>query len=145
MRMLAAALFLLPLVLWNPLSADTQYTILTIDVRDATSKRSVHQASVTVNFITARILRKDLRREWNSKTNRRGLVEFPEIPSGKVRVQVIAPAYRTAGEIFEISGEEHTAKINLERPKKRQVSAHEPPELEKKPVEGKNKEEKQSK
>ena len=145
MRMLAAALFLLSLVLWNPLSADTQYTILTIDVRDATSKRSVHQASVTVNFITARILRKDLRREWNSKTNRRGLVEFPEIPSGKVRVQVIAPAYRTAGEIFEISGEEHTAKINLERPKKRQVSAHEPPELEKKPVEGKNKEEKQSK
>ena len=131
--MLAAAFFLAPLVLPNSLGADTQYTILTIDVRDATSKWPVHQASVAVNFVTTRKLRKDLRREWNSKTNRRGLVEFPEIPSGKVRVQVIAPAYRTAGEIFEISGEEQTVKIKLERPKKRQVSAHEPPELEQKP------------
>ena len=138
-KILAAGVFLLPLVLPNPLGADKQYTTLTVAVRNAVNKRPVHQASVTVNFMNPRRLRRDQAREWNSKTNRRGLVEFPEIPSGKVRVQVIAPAYRTAGEIFEISGEEQTVKIKLERPKKRQVSAHETPELEGKSSEKENK------
>ena len=137
-KILGAALFLLPLVLPNSLEADRQYTTLTIAVRDATNKRPVHQASVTVNFMNPRRLRRDQPREWNSKTNRRGLVGFPEIPSGKVRVQVIAPAYQTHGAVFEISGEEKTVMVKLGRPKKRQVSAHEPPEPEAKSTKEKN-------
>ena len=100
MRILAAGVFLLPLVLPNALEADRQYTVLTINVRNAGNDRPVHQASVTVNFMNPRTLRRDQAREWNSKTNRRGLVEFPEIPAGKVRIQIIAPAYRTHGAVF---------------------------------------------
>ena len=137
-KILAVAVFLLPLVLPNPLEADRQYTVLSITVRNAANDRPVHQASVTVNFMNPRRLRRDQAREWNSKTNRRGLVEFPEIPSGKVRIQVIAPAYRTHGAVFQISGEEKTVTVKLDRPKKRQVSAHEPPEPEAKGTKEKN-------
>ncbi len=136
--MLAVGVFLLALVLPNPLGAGGKYTVLTIAVRNAANDRPVHQASVTVNFMNPRRLRRDQAREWNSKTNRRGLVEFPEIPAGKVRVQVIAPAYRTHGAVFEINGGEKTVTVKLDRPKKRQVSAHEPPEPEAKGTKEKN-------
>ena len=138
-KIFAAAVLFLPLVLPSSLEADKQYTILTIAVRDAANDRPVHQAAVTVNFATSRKLRRDRHSEWNSKTNRRGLAEFPEIPSGEVRVQVIAPTYRTHGAVFQISGEEQTVTLKLEKPKKRQVSAHEPPKPKKKPTEEKDK------
>ena len=136
--MLAVGVFLFALVLPNPLGAGGEYTVLTIAVRNAANDRPVHQASVTLNFMNPRRLRRDQARVWNSKTNRRGLVEFPEIPSGKVRIQVIAPAYRTHGAVFEINGEEKTVTVKLDRPKKRQVSAHERPEPEAKSTKEKN-------
>jgi hypothetical protein len=108
----------------------TQLTIQVLDVKD----RPVPKASVTVTFVTGRniVLRKQ-RAEWSMKTSSKGTAELPDIPSGKVRLQVIAQGYKTYGDEFEISGKEMTHTVKLERPSGKQFSVHEEPESEKKP------------
>lgn len=125
---LAFAVLLLACGLSVSLAGDKELTTLTIAVLDEAKGRPVPKAAVTVSFVTDRKLRKNLRSEWNSKTNSKGLAEFPEIPAGKVRLQVIAPNYRTHGGEFEISGKEQTVLVKMKRPSGKQFSAHELPE-----------------
>ena len=107
---------------------DRDSTVLTIAVVDAAKEVPVPKASITVHFVSGRrmkVLRKQ-RQEWGTKTNSKGLAELPEMPSGKIRVQVIAAGYQTHGSEIEISGAEQTVTIKLQRPTGGQVSAHEP-------------------
>ncbi len=139
-RLIVAAL-LLACGLSVSLAADKDLTTLIIGVVDEAKNRPVPKASVTVSFMTDRKLRKNLRNEWNSKTNSKGLAEFPEIPAGKIKLQVIAPTYQTLGDEFEISGKEQTIVVKLKRPTGKQVSAHELPEQPAAPAPEKKKQE----
>ena len=129
-KIFAAITLLLACLLPVSLAADKEYTTLTIAVMDALKDRPVPKASVTVHFVSGRkMLRmKKVRAEWNTKTNNKGLAELPEMPSGKVRLLVIAPGFQTYGDEFEISGKEQTVTVRLKRPSDKQISAHEPPE-----------------
>ncbi len=51
------------------------------------------------------------------KTDPEGRAKFDGIPYGKLRVQVIAPGFRTFGEDFEIAQPTHEITIKLQRPK----------------------------
>lgn len=129
-KILAAITVLLACLLPVSLAADKEYTTLTVAVMDAVKDRPVPKAAVTVHFVSGRrMLRmKKVRAEWNTKTNNKGLAELPEMPSGRVRLQVIAPGFQTYGDEFEISGKEQTVTVKLKRPSDKQVSAHEAPE-----------------
>ncbi len=121
--------FLLLLILPVALLADKDYTTLTVAVVEEARERPVPKAAVTVSFVSGRkMMVKKIRKEWNTKTNARGLAELPEIPSGKVSIQVIAQGFQTYGDQVEISGEQQTVTVKLKRPTQRQVSAHELPE-----------------
>ncbi|MGH8248036.1 MAG: carboxypeptidase-like regulatory domain-containing protein [Gammaproteobacteria bacterium] len=113
-----------------PLAADKEMTILTIAVFDAAKERPVPKASVTVNFVSGRkmLKMKKVRSEWGTKTNSKGLAELPEMPAGKIKVQVIAAGFQTFGDEYEITGPEHTITVRLKRPTGGQFSAHEPTE-----------------
>lgn len=50
------------------------------------------------------------------KTDSEGKTNYPGIPYGKVRVQVIASGYQTFGEDYEINQEKMEIEIKLKRP-----------------------------
>jgi hypothetical protein len=54
--------------------------------------------------------------EMNFKTNLDGSVKVPEIPRGKILIQVIAKGWHTYGKWYEIETESETIQIKLEPP-----------------------------
>jgi hypothetical protein len=97
-------------------SSDT--TRLTIVVTAGEDKKAVENASVYVKFIEGRKLRKDKKIEMNLKTNMSGVCHSPEIPQGKILIQVIAPGWKTFGEYYEVNQPEQTIDVQLAAPPK---------------------------
>jgi len=91
---------------------------LTIAVTGGDEKKPVDSASVYVKFVEARMLAKDKKIEMNLKTNVSGVCHSPEIPRGKVLIQVIAPGWKTFGEYYEVDQAEQTINIALSHPPK---------------------------
>jgi hypothetical protein len=91
---------------------------LTIVVTAGEDKQPVDSASVYVRFVEARILSKNKKIEMNLKTNLSGVCHVPEIPSGKILIQVIAPGWKTYGEYFDVDQAEQTINVALVRPPK---------------------------
>jgi len=91
---------------------------LTIVVTSAEDKKPVDSASVYVKYVQGRLLGKDKKIEMNLKTNLSGVVHVPEIPRGRLLVQVIAPGWKTFGEYYEVDQAEQTIDIALARPPK---------------------------
>jgi uncharacterized GH25 family protein len=90
------------------------------------SGKPVDRASVIVRFIEGRSvvkLGKSIRTTWEMKTNQEGEIKIPEIPQGKIRIQVIAKGYQTYGEIHEVNEPEKTLEIKL-NPPQQQYSSH---------------------
>lgn len=54
--------------------------------------------------------------EMNLKTNQDGSVKVPEVPRGKVLIQVIATGWKTFGQWYNLEKEEETIKVKLEKP-----------------------------
>ncbi len=91
---------------------------LTIIVTAGEDKQPVDSASVYVRFVEAKVLTRNKKIEMNLKTNLSGVCHVPEIPSGKILIQVIAPGWKTYGEYFEVDQAEQTINISLVRPPK---------------------------
>jgi hypothetical protein len=98
--------------------ADSKSVRLTIVVTGGEDKRPVDSASVYVRYVEGRKLYKDKKIEMNLKTNMEGIVHAPEIPRGKVVIQVIAEGWKTYGENFDVNQPEQTINIALVRPPK---------------------------
>ncbi|HLJ17605.1 MAG TPA: hypothetical protein VKV15_24125 [Bryobacteraceae bacterium] len=102
-----------------------EMTKLHISVTNLEGK-PVDRASVVVRFVEGRSkakLGKKIRETWELRTNQEGMVSIPEIPEGKVLIQVIAPNYQTFGDYFTIEQEEKTISVKL-KPPQPQYSAH---------------------
>lgn len=107
------------------LLADPPMTRLRVDVKTLGGK-PIERASVILDFQEGRSVAKfgkKIIRHWESRTNQDGIAKLPEIPQGKVRIQVIAKGYQTFGETYEILEEEKTIEIRLNPPQP-QYSAH---------------------
>jgi hypothetical protein len=106
--------------------ADVPMAKLTIRVLNDSS-RPIDRASVIVRFVEGRAylkLGKKIRDTYELRTNQEGEVTLPEIPQGKILIQVIAHGYQTFGQTFDVNEEERTFEIKLQPPQK-QYSAHE--------------------
>jgi hypothetical protein len=106
--------------------ADLPMAKLTIRVLNDSS-RPIDRASVIVRFVQGRAylkLGKKIRDTYELRTNQEGEVTLPEIPQGKIMIQVIAHGYQTFGQTFDVNEEERTFEIKLLPPQK-QYSAHE--------------------
>ena len=91
---------------------------LTIVVTGGDEKQPVDSASVYVRYVHERKLAKDKKVEMNLKTNMSGVCHVPEIPQGKIVIQVIADGWKTYGEYFDVNQPEQTIHIKLDRPPK---------------------------
>ena len=74
-------------------------------------------ASVYVRFnVEGGFLHHDKLAEMNFKTNQDGSVKVPEIPQGKVLIQVIAPGWHTYGKWYDEDKAEDSIEIKLVPP-----------------------------
>ena len=91
-------------------------TRLKIRVVDPSGK-PVGNASVYVRYYTSGgLLHHDKLEELDLKTNQDGSVKVPEIPQGKILIQVIAKGWHTYGKWYEIQQSEQSVPIKLEVP-----------------------------
>jgi hypothetical protein len=97
-------------------SDDPPQTKLKIRVT-ATDDKPVANASVYVRFYeSAGIFHHDKLSEMNFKTNEDGSVKIPDVPQGKILIQVVAKGWHTYGKWYEIEKDEETVLIKLEPP-----------------------------
>jgi len=86
-------------------------------IRVTANDKPVPNASVYVRYYTSGgFLRHDKLAELNFKTNQDGSVKVPEIPQGKILIQVIATGWHTYGKWYEIDKDEDLIAIALEPP-----------------------------
>ncbi|HTS10785.1 MAG TPA: carboxypeptidase-like regulatory domain-containing protein [Candidatus Limnocylindrales bacterium] len=96
--------------------SDAPTTKLRIEITDPHDK-PVANASVYVRFNqSGGMFHKDKLAELNLRTNEDGTVKVPEIPQGKILIQVIAKGWRTYGKWYDIEKVEDTIEIKLEEP-----------------------------
>ena len=89
--------------------------------------KPVERASVAVRFGGRSVVKlgKMVRTSWEVHSTQEGVAEIPEMPKGKIRVQVIAKGYQTFGETFDVTEDERTIQVKLNPPQP-QYSSHEP-------------------
>ena len=112
------ALFAAALLLSVTAFAEDDTTRLKVEVQTLSGK-PIDRASVIVKFVEGRSvakLGKKIMTQWEVRTNQEGVAKVPQMPEGKVRVQVIAKGYQTFGQTFELSGPEKTLTIKLNPP-----------------------------
>lgn len=96
-------------------SSDTATLRVELTGGDAKKPVPIVDASVYLKFSADGLLRdKDI--ELNLKTNQRGVARSPEIPKGRVLIQIVKPGWKTFGKYYEIDRDEQTIRIKLERP-----------------------------
>jgi hypothetical protein len=79
-----------------------------------------------VKFVAGRSIKlTKIRKSWELRTSQEGMARIPEIPQGKILIQVIAKNYQTFGETFDVQEQERTVEVQL-NPPQQQYSAHEP-------------------
>jgi hypothetical protein len=83
---------------------------LRIEITGGDQNKPVADASVYLRIA------KDKKSEMDLKTNQEGIARSPEIPQGRVLVQIVAPGWKTYGEYHDISESEQTIQIHLVRP-----------------------------
>jgi hypothetical protein len=96
--------------------SDPTTTKLRIHVT-ATDGKPVGSASVYVRFpVAGGIFHKDKLSELNLKTNEDGSAKVPDIPRGKILIQVVAKGWKTYGKWYDIDSDAITVEIKLEPP-----------------------------
>ena len=92
---------------------------VTIHVATAETGKPVDRASVVIRFVEGRAplkLYTKMLKTWETRTNQEGNAILPEIPQGKIRVQVIASNFQTFGQIMDVDQEQKTLEIKLNPP-----------------------------
>ena len=99
----------------NPTSPPTTCRVR-IEVTGGDENKPVADASVYLKFSEERKVLKDRAIEFNLKTNQEGVARSPEIPKGKILIQIVAPTWKTFGEYYDVNQDEQTIQIHLVRP-----------------------------
>lgn len=91
---------------------------LRVELTGGDAKKPIVDASVYLKYTEGKLLR-DKKVEYNLKTNQNGVARSPEIPKGRVLIQIVSPGWKTFGQYYAIDQDEQTIQINLERPSTR--------------------------
>jgi 5-hydroxyisourate hydrolase-like protein (transthyretin family) len=92
-------------------------TKLTVHVVSSATGKPVDRASVIVRFKSGiGVNLKKIQTSWETKTNQEGIVTLPEMPQGKIQIQIIAQNYQTFGDTFTTDKPEQTIEIRINPP-----------------------------
>ena len=96
--------------------SESTTTKIRITVTDPNDK-PVPNASVYVRYsISGGMFHRDHLAELSFKTNQEGSLKVPEVPQGKVLIQVIAKGWHTYGKWYDMDKDEEAITIKLEQP-----------------------------
>lgn len=90
---------------------------LTVEVTGGDANKPVENASVYVKTVEQHLM-KDKKSEVNVKTNQQGIAHIPDIPLGRVLIQVVADGWKTYGHWYDLTEAKQTIQIHLDRPPK---------------------------
>lgn len=118
-------LLILTLPLIAPLAAKDLTKLRVVITND--SGKPVERANVRVVFGGRSIVKlgRNVRTSWEMRSTQEGVADIPEMPKGKILVQVTAKGYQTFGKTFEVTEDERTLEVTLNPPQP-QYSVHEP-------------------
>ena len=98
-------------------SSDPGTVRLRIEVVSGADGKPIGNASVYVRYNeSGGFLHKDKLAELNFKTNQDGSAKVPEVPQGKILIQVVAKGWHTYGKWYDIDTDEQTIQIKLDPP-----------------------------
>jgi 5-hydroxyisourate hydrolase-like protein (transthyretin family) len=112
-------ILLLGLVGVHALAAPPPMSKVTVHVVSAETGKPIDRANVVIKLESSRSplrLYHKMVTNWETSTNQEGSVTLPEVPQGKIRVQVIAKNYQTFGDILPVDQEVQTLEIKLKPP-----------------------------
>ena len=115
MRKVLLALLLVFPLLQTALAKDV--TKITVVIKNDSGK-PVDRANVIVRFSGRSIakLGKKVRTTWEMRSTQEGVAEIPELPKGKILVQVTAKGFQTFGQTFDVTEDERTIDVTLNPP-----------------------------
>ena len=105
-------------------AADEQASQVTFLVLKEYNGKPVRNASIVLHPVDNKGRQK--RSGQQLKTNADGRTEYPGIPYGKVRIQVIAPSFQTFGQDYNIDQPTMEIVIKLKRPQEQHSISTEP-------------------
>jgi hypothetical protein len=92
-------------------------SILKLRIMVTGGEKPVGNASVYVKYNEpGGLFHREKQAEMSFKTNEDGSVKVPEVPRGKVLIQVIAKGWHTYGKWYDIETDGQTIEIKLEEP-----------------------------
>jgi hypothetical protein len=89
---------------------------LLVEVIGGSDKVPVQEASVYIKFTEVHKVGRDKKLEFDLKTNQEGVARAPDVPQGKVLIQVVANGWKTFGQYYDVTQDQQTIQIALERP-----------------------------
>jgi hypothetical protein len=99
-------------------SDSTVGTRLHLEVTGGDPAGPIDGASVYVRYLVKHRMAKDETVEMNLKTSHEGTVVVPFIPRGEVTVQIVAEHWKPYGQKYQMTEDEQTIKIHLDKPPK---------------------------
>lgn len=93
-------------------------TRLHLEITGGDPATPVEGASVYLRYLVKHHMAKDETVEMNLKTSRDGTVVVPFVPRGDVTIQIVAERWKPYGQKFQMTDEEQTVKIHLDKPPK---------------------------
>lgn len=97
-------------------SDQPQMVKLKIRVTAGDQDKAVDNASVYIRYDEpGGLFHRNKQAELNFKTNQEGSVKVPEVPRGKVLIQVVAKGWHTFGKWYDVENEDETIQIKLEK------------------------------
>ena len=98
-------------------SAPSPENRITVEVTGGDANKPVENASVYLKTVEEHRL-KDKKTEISVKTNQEGIAHIPDVPLGRVLIQVVADGWKSYGHWYDISDPKQTISIHLDRPPK---------------------------
>jgi hypothetical protein len=90
---------------------------ITVEVTGGDANKPIENASVYLKTVEEHRI-KDKKTEISVKTNQEGIAHLPDVPLGRVLIQVVADGWKTYGHWYDISDPKQTITIHLDRPPK---------------------------
>ena len=87
-----------------------------IEVTGGEKNKPIENASVYVRYNEPHKFKSDKLVELDVKTSTAGKVRVPQVPKGKILIQVVAEGWKTFGRWFDLTDDEQVFKIHLDKP-----------------------------
>jgi hypothetical protein len=98
-------------------SAPAPSNRITVEVTGGDANKPIENASVYLKTYEERRI-KDKKTEISVKTNQEGIAHLPDVPLGRVLIQIVADGWKPYGHWFDITDPKQTIAIHLDRPPK---------------------------